>query len=160
MTSRRHKAREVTLQMLYQKDLNPDVTSDEIKEQIQSSLADEQLGQFAWVLFTGVTESRNMIDEQLEAIASNWSVSRMPATDRNIIRLGVFELFSTDTPAGVVIDEALELAKTFGGQNSVAFVNGILDRLIPAEKRVVRLEIAAMNSSMPIDQNPSLGQTS
>ena len=70
MTSRRHKAREVTLQMLYQKDLNPDVTSDEIKEQIQSSLADEQLGQFAWVLFTGVTESRNMIDEQLEAIAS------------------------------------------------------------------------------------------
>ena len=133
MTSRRHKAREVTLQMLYQKDLNPDVTSDEIKEQIQSSLADEQLGQFAWVLFTGVTESRNMIDEQLEAIASNWSVSRMPA---------------------------LELAKTFGGQNSVAFVNGILDRLIPAEKRVVRLEIAAMNSSMAIDQNPSLGQTS
>ena len=62
--------------------------------------------------------------------------------------------------AGVVIDEALELAKTFGGQNSVAFVNGILDRLIPAEKRVVRLEIAAMNSSMAIDQNPSLGQTS
>ena len=59
----------------------------------------------------------------------------MAPTDRNAIRLGVFELLYTDTPPRVVIDEALELAKRFGGAQSSSFVNGILDRLIPAEKR-------------------------
>lgn len=140
MSSRRHKAREVALQMLYQKDLNPDATSDEIREQVQEELTDEPLSRFAWSLFMGVMESRSAIDKQVNAVAANWSVSRMPATDRNVIRMGAFELLYTDTPAGVVIDEALELAKSFGGANSVAFVNGILDRLIPDEKRNRRTE--------------------
>lgn len=140
MSSRRHKAREVALQMLYQKDLNPDATSDEIREQVQEELTDEPLSRFAWSLFMGVMESRSAIDKQVNAVAANWSVSRMPATDRNVIRMGAFELLNTDTPAGVVIDEALELAKSFGGANSVAFVNGILDRLIPDEKRNRRTE--------------------
>lgn len=135
MSSRRHKAREVALQMLFQKDLNPDVSPDLIREQIQEALKDEQLCRFAWSLFAGVTESRSVIDEKIEAVAANWTVGRMPTTDRNAIRLGAFELLYTDTPPRVAIDEALELAKSFGSANSSAFVNGVLDRLIPREKR-------------------------
>lgn len=135
MASRRHKAREVALQMLFQKDLNPDVAPDLIRAQIQESLQDEQLCRFAWGLFAGVTESRAKIDARIESIASHWSVSRMPTIDRNAIRLGAFELLYTDTPPRVAIDEALELAKSFGGENSSAFVNGILDRLMPRDKR-------------------------
>ncbi len=135
MSSRRHKAREVALQMLFQKDLNPDVAPDLIREQIQEALKDEQLCRFAWSLFAGVTESRSVIDEKIEAVAANWTVGRMPTTDRNAIRLGAFELLYTDTPPRVAIDEALELAKSFGSANSSAFVNGVLDRLIPREKR-------------------------
>ncbi|MBM4076208.1 MAG: transcription antitermination factor NusB [Planctomycetes bacterium] len=135
MSNRRHKAREAALQMLYQKDLNPDVSPDEIRSQLQSALPDDHLCRFAWSLFAGVMESRTTIDHRIETAATNWTVNRMPPTDRNVIRIGAFELFYTDTPPGVVIDEAIELAKTFGGANSVAFVNGILDRLIPEEKR-------------------------
>lgn len=135
MSSRRHKAREVALQMLFQKDLNPDVAPDLIREQIQEALKDEQLCRFAWSLFAGVTESRAVIDEKIETVAANWTVGRMPATDRNAIRLGAFELLYTDTPPRVAIDEALELAKSFGGANSSSFVNGVLDRLIPPDKR-------------------------
>lgn len=135
MSSRRHKAREVALQMLFQKDLNPDVTPDVIREQIQEAIPDEQLSRFAWSLFAGVIESRSTLDEKIESVASNWTVNRMPTTDRNAIRLGAFELLYTDTPPRVAIDEALELAKSFGSANSSAFVNGVLDRLIPREKR-------------------------
>jgi transcription antitermination protein NusB len=146
MSSRRHKAREVALQMLFQKDLNPDAAPDAIREQIQDALEDEQLSRFAWGLFAGVMESRATIDERIEAVAANWALSRMPPTDRNAIRLGAFELLYTDTPHRVVIDEALELAKSFGSANSSSFVNGILDRLIPPEKR-----------SRPAERLPDIG---
>lgn len=133
--SRRHRARETVLQMLYQKDLNPDVTADAIRDMIQESLHDEELSRFAWSLFAGVMESRATLDQRIEGAASNWTLTRMAPTDRNAIRLGLFELLYTDTPHRVVIDEALELAKTYGGPQSSSFVNGVLDRLIPPEKR-------------------------
>jgi N utilization substance protein B len=121
--------------MLYQKDLNGDVTADTIREMLQEQLRDEELSRFGWSLFAGVMESRAAIDARLEAVAANWTLSRMAPTDRNVLRLGAFELLYTDTPHRVVIDEALELAKTYGGAQSSAFVNGILDRLIPEDKR-------------------------
>ena len=80
-------------------------------------------------------ESRPEIDARIEAAAENWDISRMAATDRNTLRLGVFELYFTDTPHQVVIDEAVELARKFGSAQSAQFVNGLLDRLIPEEKR-------------------------
>ncbi len=138
--SRRHKARETVLQMLYQKDLNPDVTIEDIRAMIQEQISDDELGRFAWRLFAGVMESRTALDSKIEATAANWGLSRMAPTDRNAIRLGAFELLYTDTPPRVVIDEALELAKTYGGPNSGSFVNGILDRLIPEEKRTPKPE--------------------
>lgn len=121
--------------MLYQKDLNPDVTIEDIRAMIQEQISDEELARFAWRLFAGVMESRAALDSRIEATAANWGLSRMAPTDRNAIRLGAFELLYTDTPPRVVIDEALELAKSYGGPNSGSFVNGILDRLIPEDKR-------------------------
>lgn len=117
--------------MLYQQDLNPDVPADTVRELIVDRLRDESLARFAWRLFAGVMESRGALDAKIEAIASNWSLKRMAPTDRNVLRLGAFELLYTDTPPRVVIDEALELAKRYGAAQSSQFVNGILDRLIP-----------------------------
>jgi N utilization substance protein B len=136
MSSRRHQAREVVLQMLFQRDLNPAVTADEIREQIRELLENnESLCRFAWSLFAGTVESLSVLDRKIESVASNWSIQRMPPTDRNAIRLGAFELLYTETPHAVVIDEALELAKSFGTAQSAAFVNGILDKLVPHDKR-------------------------
>lgn len=134
-TSRRTRAREVAMQMLYQADLNPDASAETIRSMIAEELREPGLQEFAWSLFSGVMEWRAQIDRRLEETAANWQLSRMAPTDRNILRLGAFELLHTDTPHRVVIDEAVEMAKKFGSMQSFQFVNGILDRLIPDEKR-------------------------
>ena len=131
MASRRSRARETALQMLYQQDLNPDMPADTVRELIVERLNDESLARFAWSLFGGVMESRQVLDTKIEAAARNWSLKRMAPTDRNVLRLGAFELLYTDTPPKVIIDECLELAKRYGSAQSSPFVNGILDRLIP-----------------------------
>jgi N utilization substance protein B len=135
MASRRSRARETALQMLYQQDLNPDMGADTVRELIVERLADEALARFAWSLFAGVMESRPALDAKIEAAATNWSLRRMAPTDRNVLRLGAFELLHTDTPPKVIIDESLELAKRYGSAQSSQFVNGILDRLIPGRGR-------------------------
>ena len=129
--ARRRQARRVALQMLYQQDLNPDIDPGTVRAMIDNQLQDEALREFAWILFGGVMEWKRTLDEEIEATAENWSLSRMAPTDRNVLRLGSFELLHTDTPHRVVIDEAIELAKQFGTAQSSQFVNGILDRLIP-----------------------------
>ncbi|HWL06872.1 MAG TPA: transcription antitermination factor NusB [Planctomicrobium sp.] len=133
--SKRSKARQVAVQMLYQVDLNPDVDGSSIRTMIADRLNDQPIRDFSWGLFAGVMEHRGQIDERIQAIAANWKLNRMAATDRAILRLGAYELHHTETPVGVVIDEAVELAKKFSGRQSSQFVNGILDRLIPAERR-------------------------
>lgn len=133
--SRRSKAREIALQMLFQHDMNPDVGAKTVRLQIAERIKDETLRKLAWDLYAGTMESRPEIDSRIEAAAENWEISRMAVTDRNTLRLGVFELFYTDTPHQVVIDEAVELARKFGSAQSPQFVNGLLDRLVPQEKR-------------------------
>ena len=88
------------------------------------------LAEFSRLLVQGVTEHRAELDEKIAAAAENWSVPRMAATDRNLLRLGCYEIHYTDTPVKVAIDEAVELAKRFGGAQSAQFVNGILDKLM------------------------------
>jgi len=77
----------------------------------------------------GVWEHRRELDDQIGAVATGWRVERMPPVDRNILRLGLYELTYTDTPVGVVISEAVELAKTYSTARSGAFVNGVLAQL-------------------------------
>ena len=129
--SRRTKAREAVLQMLYQLDLNPDVPPLTILDQLRERLPDESLQEFAWKLFTGVVEYRAQLDARIQDIAANWSLKRMAPTDRNVLRLGAFELLYGEAPPRVAIDEAVELAKKYGSGQSAQFVNGILDRLMP-----------------------------
>ncbi len=133
--STRSKARQTALQILYQADLNPDVDLDNIRETIAARLRNPELVDFAMTLFSSVMEQRNLLDEKITEVAENWALHRMAPTDRNALRLGAYELLFTDTPPRVVIDEAIEMARLFGTENSSQFVNGILDRLIPDERR-------------------------
>lgn len=134
--ARRTQAREVALQLLYQLDVNPDVGAETLRAQIREQLhEDEAIERFCWHLVSGVLEARRMLDAKIEEVAENWTLNRMAVTDRNALRIGAFELLCTDTPHRVVIDEAIELARRFGAVNSPQFVNGILDRLVPADRR-------------------------
>ncbi len=127
--ARLSKSRKVALQMLYQADVNPEMDIHVVREMIDEQIKDEDIRDFCWVLYTGVMEWRNQLDAQIKGVAENWSLKRMAPTDRNILRIGAFELLRTDTPASVVIDESVELAKLFGTAQSFQFVNGILDKL-------------------------------
>jgi N utilization substance protein B len=133
--ARRSKAREVAVQMLYQLDLNPGVELRAVRDMVDESLEDPDLREFAWRLIVGVREARSLLDAKIQSVAENWSLKRMAPTDRNVLRLGAYELINTDTPHRVVLDEAIELARVFGSAQSAQFVNGILDKLVPAEKR-------------------------
>lgn len=129
--SRRSRAREVVLQILYEDDLNPDRNLAAADRFLCNRLRqDESLVEFARGLLSGVRRNRQELDQMLAERAQNWSLERMAATDRNILRLGAFEILFSDTPGRVAINEAVELAKRFGARQSPQFVNGILDRLL------------------------------
>jgi len=128
--TRRSRAREVAFQLLYQEDLNPRFGRPEAEQWLRGRLRGEDLIAFAEKLVFGVRERRAEIDALLRRYAANWPLHRMAATDRNILRLGAFELLAGETPPRVVIDEAVELAKRFGGSRSAQFVNGILDKIM------------------------------
>ena len=97
---------------------------------IEERLGKSNLAGFARGLVTGVRKHRQEVDALLEQAAENWQLSRMSSTDRNVLRLGAYELLHGDAPAQVVIDEAVELAKRFGAAQSSKFVNGILDKIM------------------------------
>ena len=110
------------------------------------------LVEFSRLLIDGVTARRAELDEKIAAAAENWSVPRMAATDRNLLRLGCYEIDYTDTPVKVVIDEAVELAKRFGGAQSAQFVNGILDKLMQRKETAAKGGTIA-NSEEAADRN-------
>lgn len=129
--SRRSRAREVVLQILYEDDLNPDRNLAAANEFLAGRLnREEDLLEFALGLLSGVRRNRGELDQILSQVADNWPLARMAVTDRNVLRLGAYEILYTETPGPVAIDESVELAKRFGAKQSPQFVNGILDRLL------------------------------
>jgi transcription antitermination factor NusB len=90
----------------------------------------EELTEFARSLVAGVRLHRLELDQRFEQLAENWSLHRMAVTDRNVLRLGAFEILHTDTPGPIAINEAVELANRFGTAHSGQFVNSILDKLL------------------------------
>jgi N utilization substance protein B len=133
--SRRSRAREVALQVLYEDDLNPSRNPAVAEAFVRRRLnGDAALIDFAKSLIGGVRRNRPELDQMLVEKAANWSLARMAATDRNVLRLGAYEIVYTETPAPVAINEALELAKRFGSKQSAQFVNGILDRFVEKKK--------------------------
>lgn len=127
----RRRAREVIVQVLFQRDLNPDSDIDAELKFIRSRLRSKtSIVSFAEQLLNGIRNHQIEIDESLQKTAENWKLSRMAATDRSILRMAAYEiLFCTETPHRVAINEAIELAKRYGTNNSFQFVNGILDQL-------------------------------
>lgn len=120
--------------MLYEDDVNPQrnmAASDEfLKRRLNN---DPELVAFASSLVAGVRKRRSELDTLLSERATNWSLKRMAVTDRNVLRLGAFEILFADTPQRVAINEAVDLARRFGTQQSAQFVNGILDRFLQEE---------------------------
>jgi N utilization substance protein B len=128
--TKRSRAREVALQLLFQRDHNPNVSRSAVAEFARARLGNPPLEPFCLGLYDGVVAHLDEIDRRLGAAAENWRLPRMAAVDRNVLRLGAYELlFAPDTPAGVAIDEAIELARRYGSKDSPGFVNGVLDRL-------------------------------
>ncbi len=129
--SARSRARQVVMQLLYQDELNPEVAPAAVAKFIRRELSgNAALCDFALTLLDGVREHRAELDQVLAGKAQNWRVERMAAVDRNILRLGAYEILYAGTPGQVAISEAVELAKQFGAEPSAAFVNGILDRVM------------------------------
>jgi N utilization substance protein B len=130
--TRRSRGREVALQVLYQVEQNPGISPEEVYRFIRRRLLeDRKLCSFTEGLVAGVKEHQVLIDAKFTQVAENWRLDRMAAIDRNILRLGAYEmLLCPDVPAKVAINEALELAKRYSTAQSSRFVNGILDRLL------------------------------
>jgi N utilization substance protein B len=132
MLTRRSRAREVALQLLYQHDVNPRTRMGRpaVERFVHDRLKDTAVEPFTLGLYDGVLAHSAGIDQMLGEAASNWRLPRMAAVDRNVLRIGAYELlFTPQTPVNVVIDEAIELARRYGSQDSPSFVNGVLDRL-------------------------------
>src|SRR5262245_51275471 len=131
--TRRSRAREIALQLLYQRDHNPGVYRARLEDFVRQPLGMPEPDPFCLSSSDGVVGCVPESGRQLGESAANWRLPRMATVDRNVLRLGAYELlFAPDTPGRVAIDEAIELARRFGSAESPAFVNGILDRLYNA----------------------------
>jgi N utilization substance protein B len=146
----RHRSRQRALQVLYQWDMTKrpvdeairafydTLDADKISAESMAGVepmeeADDEepstpgRDEFMEELAKGASEMAADIDQRIAGKSAHWKLERMPVVDRNILRLGIYEMSRQDTPAAVVIDEALELARQFSGEDSVAFINGVLD---------------------------------
>ena len=136
MMARRSRAREVALQLLFQRDQNPKGMPREAVTKFAADRLndDAELTPYCLELFDGVANYLAEIDAKITATATNWRLHRMLAVDRNVLRLGTYELLhdTAAQPVPVVIDEAIELSRRYGSKDSPAFVNGILDRIAKA----------------------------
>ena len=127
MTGARRKSRAVILQALYEIDSSGH-SADEV---INHLLADKELSgensAFVRRQVTGVVQNRKQLDEHIKRFAPSWPITQLPAIDRNILRLAIFELLiDNKVPVNITINEAVELAKKFGSDNSARFINGVL----------------------------------
>jgi N utilization substance protein B len=130
MSSRR-KSRQRALQILFLWDARRQPVDDAINAYYDSLYSDERPERDPFVedLVRGTVEHVAEVDEQISKHAEHWRIERMPAVDRNVLRLAVYEMTRGGTPAPVSIDEALELARKFSNEESVQFVNGVLDAI-------------------------------
>lgn len=143
-TGKRRMAREMATQMLYQCELGGSEAAQvlatfDVSDYLSGAKADykarrhlvEEAFAYAGLLLKGTLEHREEIDGLIRDQADNWRLERMPPVDRNILRLAIYEmLFATETPDLVVVDEAIEVAKKFGSEQSGRFINGLLDGIL------------------------------
>ena len=151
---KRRTAREMALQMLFQLDQGRSEVRDVLKSYEPADVSGEGEGigveleagdlrsarGYAESIVAGVVESREEIDELIRSQAANWRLERMPVVDRTVLRIAVYELLKeTDVPQVVIVNEAIELAKRYGSEQSGSFVNGVLDGMVHSGKFAGRL---------------------
>ena len=126
-TNPRHKSRVVAMQVLYEADVSPHDAMEALSRRaMDANLTDEQIA-FARELVEGVIEHRSALDDVIAQAATQWPVEQLSAIDRNILRLAIREiLMNNGAPIRAAINEAVELAKTYGSDSSARFVNGVL----------------------------------
>jgi len=138
-SSIRRDAREWVVQMLFELDLNPKETAVLFEHFWAERDPDPESRRFAEATVLGVIENRPVIDEAISNNADHWDLSRMKVIDRNVMRMGVYEiLFRGDIPPVVSINEAVDIAKYFSSRESGKFVNGILDKVMKESGRPAR----------------------
>ncbi|QKJ19491.1 transcription antitermination factor NusB [Microbacterium hominis] len=131
--SARTKARKRALDILFQSDVRGEALSTTLAAEAKRAV-NEPAREASWLyardIVDGIIDNREAIDEQITTFAKDWSLARMPAVDRALLRIGVWEIvYNDEVPTGVAIDEAVELAKEFSTDESGSFIHGVLARI-------------------------------
>jgi N utilization substance protein B len=127
----RRRSREIALQVLFQTEFSAQTPESALTLYLENFETDGETKEFAMRLVRGVGEHREELDRLIQAHSQNWKVHRMAFVDKNILRIAAFELkyLGEEVPTTVVIDEAIEIGKRFGSQETSSFVNGVLDNI-------------------------------
>lgn len=129
-TGARSTAREAALQLLYAVESSGEPLEHVVRAYWRETPGDPEGREYAEDLFRGIVGALSDIDERIARASDNWRVERMSRVDRNVLRLGAYELLERpDVPRAVILDEAIELAKRYGSETSGKFVNGVLERV-------------------------------
>jgi transcription antitermination protein NusB len=148
--SNRHLARTIAMQSLYEWDFNAkeDDVVKVLKHNLKEFAPDFDDKGFAESIVNGVKDNQNEIDRLITKYAPEWPLEQITVVDRNVLRIGIFELkFSPEIPPKVAINEAIELAKTFGGESSGKFVNGVLGTIFK------KMEEGGEEKKTPLESN-------
>ena len=130
----RHRSRKRALQVLFEWDMRGESVDGAISHYYDTLYSEEnetkpKPDKFMEELVRGTVANSERIDKQIEAKAANWRLERMPVVDRNILRLAIYELNQQSLPVPIIIDEAIGLARQFSNDESLAFINGVLDAI-------------------------------
>ena len=133
----RTRARSIALQVLYETDLSNHLPGDVLKTRLEDNELTEEHAEFARQIIFGVLPLRHELDHVIAKYAPEWPLDQIAAIDRNIIRIACWEFaISRETPVKVAINEAVELAKTYGSESTARFVNGVLGTLVEHENEI------------------------
>ena len=131
----RRKARELALQVLYQLECSGQKLKEILSHYWEENPVPDEVCQFSEKLLEGTLRNLKELDMLIESVSTNWKLSRMASVDRNLLRQAAFELvYLEDIPSSVTINEAVEIAKKFGTEESASFINGILDKIAKDKK--------------------------
>lgn len=135
----RRRARAAVLQALYELDFINHKVERALRARLEEQPLPESAEEFAEMLAAGVDSQRTFLDDVVKQLAPEWPISQIAAIDRNVLRIAIYELlFEPDIPPKVAINEAVELAKTFGGESSPRFVNGVLGSLVSQDRATIQ----------------------
>ena len=132
----RRQSREIALQILFQTDYAPQISFDDLIS-IHGSKVDPTVISYADQIVKGVLAHKESLDKKIQDASRHWKIERMGGVDRNLLRLALFEIFHATEmiEPKIAINEAIEVAKVFGSQESPSFVNGILDQVVRNDRR-------------------------